>query len=67
MKAIIYYSLILATLLIFSGMISGSEVALFSLSKSQLKNEDKSSHIQIIQKLLSKVLQGKKELFMRAK
>ena len=50
---IIYYSLILATLLIFSGMISGSEVALFSLSKSQLKNEDKSSYIQIIQKLLS--------------
>ena len=34
-------------------MISGSEVALFSLSKSQLKNEDKSSYIQIIQKLLS--------------
>ncbi|MDC1310399.1 gliding motility-associated protein GldE [Flavobacteriaceae bacterium] len=50
---IIYYSLILATLLIFSGMISGSEVALFSLSKSQLKNEDKSSYVQIIQKLLS--------------
>ena len=50
---IIYYSLILATLLIFSGMISGSEVALFSLSKSQLKNEDKSGYIQIIQKLLS--------------
>jgi len=34
-------------------MISGSEVALFSLSKSQLKNEDKSSYIQTIQKLLS--------------
>ena len=34
-------------------MISGSEVALFSLSKSQLKNEDKSGYIQIIQKLLS--------------
>ena len=50
---IIYYSLILATLLILSGMISGSEVALFSLSKSQLKNEDKSGYIQIIQKLLS--------------
>ena len=50
---IIYYSLILITLLIFSGLISGSEVALFSLSKSQLKNEDKSSYIQIIQKLLS--------------
>ena len=50
---IIYYSLILATLLIFSGMISGSEVALFSLSKSQLKNEDKSGYIQLIQKLLS--------------
>lgn len=50
---IIYYSLILATLLIFSGMISGSEVALFSLSKSQLKNEDKSGYVQLIQKLLS--------------
>jgi gliding motility-associated protein GldE len=34
-------------------MISGSEVALFSLSKSQLKNEDKSGYIQKIQKLLS--------------
>ena len=34
-------------------MISGSEVALFSLSKSQLKNEDKSGYIQLIQKLLS--------------
>lgn len=49
---IIYYSLILATLLIFSGMISGSEVALFSLSKSQLKNEYNSSYIEIIKKLL---------------
>ena len=34
-------------------MISGSEVALFSLSKSQLKNEDKSGYVQLIQKLLS--------------
>ena len=50
---IIYYSLILAVLLIFSGLISGSEVALFSLSKSQLKKEDKSSYIQIIQKSLT--------------
>ena len=50
---IIYYSLILAVLLIFSGLISGSEVALFSLSKSQLKKEDKSSYVQIIQKSLS--------------
>ena len=33
-------------------MISGSEVALFSLSKSQLKNEDNSSYIEIIKKLL---------------
>ena len=50
---IIYYSLILAVLLVFSGLISGSEVALFSLSKSQLKKEDKSSYVQIIQKSLS--------------
>ena len=50
---IIYYSLILAVLLIFSGLISGSEVALFSLSKSQLKKEDKSSYVQIIQKSLT--------------
>jgi len=40
-------------LLIFSGLISGSEVALFSLSKSQLKKEDKSGHVQIIQKSLT--------------
>jgi len=50
---IIYYSLILAVLLIFSGLISGSEVALFSLSKSQLKKENKSSYVQIIQKSLT--------------
>ena len=50
---IIYYSFALAVLLVFSGLISGSEVALFSLSKSQLKKEDKSSNIQIIQKSLS--------------
>lgn len=50
---IIYYSLILAVLLIFSGLISGSEVALFSLSKSQLKKEDESSYVQIIQKSLT--------------
>ena len=50
---IIYYSLILAVLLIFSGLISGSEVALFSLSKSQLKKEDKYSYVQIIQKSLT--------------
>ena len=49
---IIYYSLTLAVLLIFSGLISGSEVALFSLSKSQLK-KDKSSYVQIIQKSLT--------------
>ena len=50
---IIYYSLTLTVLLIFSGLISGSEVALFSLSKSQLKKEDKSGHVQIIQKSLT--------------
>ena len=50
---IIYYSLTLTVLLIFSGLISGSEVALFSLSKSQLKKEDKSSYVQIIQKSLT--------------
>ena len=50
---IIYYSLILAVLLVFSGLISGSEVALFSLSKSQLKKEDKYSYVQIIQKSLT--------------
>ena len=43
----------LLILLVVSAMISGSEVALFSLSKSQLKNKDKSSYIRIIQKLLS--------------
>lgn len=50
---IIYYSLTLTVLLIFSGLISGSEVALFSLSKSQLKKEDKSGYVQIIQKSLN--------------
>ena len=50
---IIYYSLTLTVLLIFSGLISGSEVALFSLSKSQLKKEDKSGYVQIIQKSLT--------------
>ena len=50
---IIYYSLILAVLLVFSGLVSGSEVALFSLSKSQLKKEDKSSYVEIIQKSLN--------------
>ncbi len=50
---IIYYCLILAALLVFSGMISGSEVALFSLSKSQLKSEDKSRYVQSIKKLLA--------------
>ena len=50
---VIYYSLLLAVLLVFSGLISGSEVALFSLSKSQLKKEDKSSYVQIIQKSLT--------------
>ncbi len=34
-------------------MISGSEVALFSLSKSQLKSEDKSRYVQSIKKLLA--------------
>ncbi|MDG1682422.1 MAG: gliding motility-associated protein GldE [Flavobacteriaceae bacterium] len=50
---IIYYSLTLTVLLIFSGVIYGSEVALFSLSKSQLKKEDKSGYVQIIQKSLT--------------
>ena len=50
---IIYYSLTLTLLLFFSGLISGSEVALFSLSKSQLKKEDKSGYVQIIQKSLT--------------
>lgn len=50
---IIYYSLTLTVLLVFSGLISGSEVALFSLSKSQLKKEDKSGYVQIIQKSLT--------------
>jgi len=50
---IIYYSLTLVILLIFSGLISGSEVALFSLSKTQLQNQENSSYIQIIQKLLA--------------
>ena len=49
---LIYYSLILITLLVFSGLISGSEVALFSLSKSQIQNQQKSSYIEIIKKLL---------------
>ena len=49
---LIYYSLILIILLVFSGLISGSEVALFSLSKSQIQNQQKSSYIEIIKKLL---------------
>jgi gliding motility-associated protein GldE len=39
-------------LLISSGLISGSEVALFSLSKSQLKNKENNNQINIISKLL---------------
>jgi putative hemolysin len=49
---LIYYSLILIILLVFSGLISGSEVALFSLSKSQIQNQKKSSYIEIVKKLL---------------
>ena len=49
---LIYYSLILIILLVFSGLISGSEVALFSLSKSQIQSQKKSSYIDIVQKLL---------------
>ena len=49
---LIYYSLILIILLVFSGLISGSEVALFSLSKSQIQNKKKSSYIEIVKKLL---------------
>jgi len=40
-------------LLISSGLISGSEVALFSLSKTQLKNKENNNQINIISKLLS--------------
>ena len=50
---IIYYSLILVILLIFSGLISGSEVALFSLSKSQIQSQRNSSYIELLKKLLS--------------
>lgn len=39
-------------MLISSGLISGSEVALFSLSKSQLKNKENNNQINIISKLL---------------
>jgi len=50
---LIYYSLILVILLIFSGLISGSEVALFSLSKSQIQSQRNSSYIELLKKLLS--------------
>lgn len=50
---LIYYSLILVILLVFSGLISGSEVALFSLSKSQIQRQRNSSYIEFIKKLLS--------------
>ena len=50
---LIYYSLILVILLIFSGLISGSEVALFSLSKSQIQSQRNSSYIELVKKLLS--------------
>ena len=50
---LIYYSLTLVILLIFSGLISGSEVALFSLSKSQIQNQRNSSYIELVKKLLS--------------
>ena len=50
---LIYYSLTLVILLIFSGLISGSEVALFSLSKSQIQNQRNSSYIELLKKLLS--------------
>ena len=40
-------------MLISSGLISGSEVALFSLSKTQLKNKENNNQINIISKLLS--------------
>lgn len=39
-------------MLISSGLISGSEVALFSLSKSQLKNKENNNQVNIISKLL---------------
>ena len=50
---LIYYSLTLVILLVFSGLISGSEVALFSLSKSQIESQRNSSYIEFIKKLLS--------------
>ena len=50
---LIYYSLTLVILLVFSGLISGSEVALFSLSKSQIQRQRNSSYIEFIKKLLS--------------
>ena len=50
---LIYYSLTLVILLVFSGLISGSEVALFSLSKSQIQSQRNSSYIEFIKKLLS--------------
>ena len=50
---LIYYSLTLVILPVFSGLISGSEVALFSLSKSQIQSQRNSSYIEFIKKLLS--------------
>ncbi|MCH1548403.1 MAG: gliding motility-associated protein GldE [Flavobacteriaceae bacterium] len=50
---LIYYCITLIFLLISSGLISGSEVALFSLSKTQLKNKENNNQINIISKLLS--------------
>ena len=50
---LIYYSLTLVILLVFSGLISGSEVALFSLSKSQIQSQRNSRYIEFIKKLLS--------------
>ena len=50
---LIYYSLTLVILLVFSGLISGSEVALFSLSKSQIQSQRNSRYIAFIKKLLS--------------
>jgi len=49
---LIYFCITLIFLLISSGLISGSEVALFSLSKSQLKNKENNNQINIISKLL---------------
>ena len=50
---LIYYSLTLVILLVFSGLISGSEVALFSLSKPQIQSQINSSYIELVKKLLS--------------